>query len=153
MRERERERERVRAWAGEGQRQMETQNLKQAPGSELSTQSLTWGLNSLTVRSWPELKSGAYLTEPPRNSNNSCLLEYLVGVGALLGACLAVSSSLPSIPTGRHHLPPHFTYRETKLTKGEPIIQNAAKRWRSQATLTTKLYCLLHVTGSFTVEL
>ena len=29
----------------------ETQNLKQAPGSKLSAQSPTWGLNSQTVRS------------------------------------------------------------------------------------------------------
>ena len=33
--ERERDRDRDRAQAGEGQREMETQNLKQAPGSEL----------------------------------------------------------------------------------------------------------------------
>ena len=39
--ERERERERER----------ETQNLKQAPGSELSAQSPTWGSNPQTVRS------------------------------------------------------------------------------------------------------
>ena len=39
QRERERERER------------ERQNLKQAPGSELSAQSLTQGSNSWTVRS------------------------------------------------------------------------------------------------------
>ena len=32
----------------------ETQNPKQAPGSEPSAQSLKWGLNSRTVRSWPE---------------------------------------------------------------------------------------------------
>ena len=38
---------------GEGQREKETQNLKQAPGSELSTQSLTQGSNPWTVRSWP----------------------------------------------------------------------------------------------------
>ena len=37
MRERERER------SGEGQREREAQNLKQAPGSELSAQSLTRG--------------------------------------------------------------------------------------------------------------
>ena len=49
LRERERERERERA--GEGQRQMETQNLKQAPGSELSAQRLTWGSNPQTMRS------------------------------------------------------------------------------------------------------
>ena len=35
----------------EGQRERETQNLKQAPGSELSTQSLTQGSNSQTTRS------------------------------------------------------------------------------------------------------
>ena len=38
--------ERDREQAGEGQRERETQNPKQAPGSELSAQSLTWGLNS-----------------------------------------------------------------------------------------------------------
>ena len=51
------EREREQAWAGEGQREKETQNPKQAPGSELSAQSPMRGLNSWTIRSWPELKS------------------------------------------------------------------------------------------------
>ena len=46
-RERERERERV----GEGQRERETQNSKQAPGSKLSAQSPTPGLNSRAARS------------------------------------------------------------------------------------------------------
>ena len=59
-------RDRDRAWAGEGQRERETQNVKQAPGSELSAQSPMWGLNSRAVRSWPELKSDAQPTEPPR---------------------------------------------------------------------------------------
>ena len=40
-------------------RERETQNLKQAPGSELSAQSLTWGSNSRTARSRPEPKSAA----------------------------------------------------------------------------------------------
>ena len=40
-----RERERERAQAGEGQREKETRNPKQAPGSELSAQNPTWGLN------------------------------------------------------------------------------------------------------------
>ena len=40
-----------RAQVGEGQREKETQNLKQAPGSELSAQSLMWGSNSQTVTS------------------------------------------------------------------------------------------------------
>ena len=36
---------------GRGQREGETQNPKQAPGSELSAQSPTWGSNSQTARS------------------------------------------------------------------------------------------------------
>ena len=44
-------RERVRARVGEGQIERETQNQKQAPGSELSAQSLTRGWNSRTSRS------------------------------------------------------------------------------------------------------
>ena len=35
---------------GEGQRDRETQNPKQAPGSKLSAQSLTWDSNSQTAR-------------------------------------------------------------------------------------------------------
>ena len=49
--ERKRERERDREEVGKGQRKRETQNLKQAPGSEPSAQSLTQGLNSRTARS------------------------------------------------------------------------------------------------------
>ena len=45
------ERERERAQVEEGQRERETQNPKQAPGSELSAQSPTRVLNSQTVRS------------------------------------------------------------------------------------------------------
>ena len=48
LRERERERE------GESQRKRETHRIQsrlQAPGSELSAQSPTWGSNSQTVRS------------------------------------------------------------------------------------------------------
>ena len=44
-------RERDRALAVKGQRKRKTQNPKQAPGSELSTQSLMWSLNSQIVRS------------------------------------------------------------------------------------------------------
>ena len=39
------ERERDRVQAEKGQREKETQNLKQAPHSEPSAQSPTWGLN------------------------------------------------------------------------------------------------------------
>ena len=45
------ERETDRVQAGEGQRERETQNLKQAQGSKLSAQSLTWDSNSQTLRS------------------------------------------------------------------------------------------------------
>ena len=47
-------------------REKETQNLKQAPGCELSAQSLTQGSNSQPARSWPELKSDALPTKPSR---------------------------------------------------------------------------------------
>ena len=60
MRQRETEHERGRVT------ERETQNLKQAPGSELSAQSPTRGSNPPTARSWPELKSDASPTEPPR---------------------------------------------------------------------------------------
>ena len=46
-----RDRERDRAQVGEGQREKEVQNLKQAPGSELSAQSLMRGLKAQTARS------------------------------------------------------------------------------------------------------
>ena len=39
-------RERVRVQAEDEQRKRETQNPKQAPGSELSAHNQTWGLNS-----------------------------------------------------------------------------------------------------------
>ena len=50
---------------GVEERERETQNLKQAPGSELSAQSPTWGLNPRAMRSRPELKWDAQPAEPP----------------------------------------------------------------------------------------
>ena len=49
MRGRERETETDRVLVGEGQRERETQNLKQAPRSELSAQSPKQGSNSRTL--------------------------------------------------------------------------------------------------------
>ena len=43
--------ERDSARVGEEQKERETQNPKEAPGSELSAQSPTWGLNARTSRS------------------------------------------------------------------------------------------------------
>ena len=51
-----RERQRDRTCAGKGQGERETQNPKQAPGSELSAMSPMRGLNSGSVRSRPEPK-------------------------------------------------------------------------------------------------
>ena len=70
-------RERDRAWVGQGaERERETQNQKQAPGSELSAQSPMQGSNSQTARSWPELKSNAQPTEPPRRPREVILIKY-----------------------------------------------------------------------------
>ena len=52
---------------GRVERERETQNQKQAPGSELSAQSLMQGSNSKTMRSGPEPKLVAQPTEPPRH--------------------------------------------------------------------------------------
>ena len=53
------ERQRQGTSGGGAERERETQNAKQAPGSELSAQSPVWDLNSRAVRSGPELKSDA----------------------------------------------------------------------------------------------
>ena len=45
--------------SGGGAEREEDTNPKQAPGSELSAQSLTRGANSRVLRSRPELKSDA----------------------------------------------------------------------------------------------
>ena len=45
----------------------ETQNPKQASGSQLSAQSPTCGPNPWTARLGPELKPDAQSTEPPRH--------------------------------------------------------------------------------------
>ena len=55
------------AWGRGRERERETQNPKQVPGSELSARSPTQGSNSQTMRSWPELRSDAQSTEPPRH--------------------------------------------------------------------------------------
>ena len=63
--------------AGEGQRERETQNPKQASGSELSAQSPTGGSDSQAARAWPELKSDAQPTEPPRRPAKIFTLDTL----------------------------------------------------------------------------
>ena len=58
--ERERERERASERVpeqGRGREKRETQNLKQAPGSNLSAQNPMWGSNPQTGESWPEVMS------------------------------------------------------------------------------------------------
>ena len=69
---------------GGAERERETQNPKQAPGSELSAQSLTWGSNPRTVRSWPELKPDAQPTEPPRRPKTSVMTLDPPGLSRLI---------------------------------------------------------------------
>ena len=78
---RERQRQRVEGW---GQREKETQNLKEAPGFELSVQSPTRGSNSQTTRSRPEPKSGAQLTEPPRCPRTAKYFKYFIRIIRIL---------------------------------------------------------------------
>ena len=71
-----RERERERASTGwEGQRERETQYSKQAPGSELSAQSLTWGSTPWTVGSLSEPDLDAQPTELPGLPRNSHIFD------------------------------------------------------------------------------
>ena len=63
---------------GGAERETEAPNLKQAPGPELSAQSLMLGSNSQTVRSRPELKSDASPSEPCRCPDSSYLLDTFV---------------------------------------------------------------------------
>ena len=67
-RERERESGRQSTSGGGAEREGGRHNLKQAPGSEPSAQSPTWGSNSQTARSCPEPKSDAQPTQQPRCS-------------------------------------------------------------------------------------
>ena len=60
-------RDRERQSTSRGGAERDTQNPKQVPGSELSAQSPMQVSNPWTVRSWPELKSDAQLTETPRH--------------------------------------------------------------------------------------
>ena len=70
---------------GEGKRERETQDPEQAPGSEGSAQSPTRGSNAQTVRSRPEPRSDAQLTEPPRRPINFYVRdEEIEGQGDLL---------------------------------------------------------------------
>ena len=63
-REREREREGGHVHMSRGGAEREEGRESKA-SSELSAQSLTWGLNPRTTRSSPELKLDAQSTEPP----------------------------------------------------------------------------------------
>ena len=83
--------ERDRAWTGEGQRERETQNRNQAPGSEQSAQSLTWGWNPRTARSWPEPKSDAQSAEPPRRPRGAFLKSFVQET--LVGGLLKIHST------------------------------------------------------------
>ena len=59
---------------GEGQKERETESKA---GSRLSAQSLMRGSNPQTVRTWPEPKSVAQPTEPPRRPKHFLSEQYL----------------------------------------------------------------------------
>ena len=71
------DRERQSVSGGGAERETHTQNQKQAPGSELSAQSPTRGLNPQTVSSWPEPKSVAQLTTTPAPLDNLFYLRFV----------------------------------------------------------------------------
>ena len=89
---------------GEAGKERETQNLKPAPGSKLSAQSPTWGSNSPTVRSWPEPKSEAQPTEPPRRPNVYLFLRDRARGGKGVTQSEAGPSSKPSAQSPRRGL-------------------------------------------------
>ena len=94
-------------------------NPKQAPGSELSAQSLTRGSNPQTARSRPEPKSDAQLTEPPRHpclrviSNGISTCQQLLNTYDVSRALLKFSFNPPNSPATRAHL----TDEKTKTWK------------------------------------
>ena len=89
---------RDRAWAGEEQRERETQNPKQAPGSELSAQIPTWGLNPWTDLSrnhdlsWNRMLADWATQEPPHCSP----FEHLSPTPAFCFVFVFMKSSEPS---------------------------------------------------------
>ena len=119
----------------------ERQNTKQAPGSKLSAQSLPWGLNPQTAGSWPELKSDAQLTEPPRcpsKALNVCLqqpttrqmmplkLEYQKGNGEnnwlknsepKVATCEYYADSTKNVMTCEYHTEDQHTHTYTHTHK------------------------------------
>ena len=62
---------------GRGREKRRQRKLKQAPGSELSAQSSMQGLNSWTMKSWPELKLDALPTEPPRCPSSDFFFKFV----------------------------------------------------------------------------
>ena len=72
-------RQREHKWGRSGERGR--QNPQQAPGSELSVQSLTWGSNSWTARSWPELKSAVNHLSHPGAPSPFSFLNFVSGRG------------------------------------------------------------------------
>ena len=88
-----RERQRQSTSGGGSGRERETQNLKQAPGSELSAQSPTQASNPRTARSWPELKSDAQLTEPPRCPRALMVFKSLIALWRPQPSSVTVASA------------------------------------------------------------
>ena len=86
--------ERDGVWVGEGQRETETQNLKQAPGSELSAQS---PMQARAMRSWPGWSQtlnlfrnqAGTLVEKPSSTRRSWWIRDLFYTGGLREDCFS----------------------------------------------------------------
>ena len=89
------------------------QNLKQAPGFELSAQSPMWGLKPRTARSWPEPKSDAQLSPP--------------------GA--------PSVASKRHFSPWKDSVQPVGLSGQRSVTESGAQAHPAEALRDTGQFC------------
>ena len=96
------ETERDRTWAGEGQRDGETQILKRAPGSELSTQSLDVGLEltECEIMTWAEVgRLTDWATQAPQDDGNFWLIvQIYILLGFIMVFTTILTRILPGVP-------------------------------------------------------
>ena len=106
-------------WVRGRERERETQNRKQAPGSEPSVQSPARGSNSRAVRSWPEPKSDAQPTEPPRRPSASVFkLVWSWGHQLHPAQLLSIRHLLPVTQSAWPQKPPQIS----PLTSASPSL-------------------------------
>ena len=122
------------SWGG-AQREKKTQNLNQAPGCELSTQSSMWGLNPRTMRSWPKPKSDTQPTETPRRpyldvlGTYCCVTNYSKAQKpkTAINYCLTVSEGQEF----RSGLDGTFLMLRSKCQMGLQLPETSTGGWRT----------------------